>query len=1024
MLERIKIFRFLHIFNLITFACFFAFLTYAQNLTVKGSVISAEDGQPIPGVNIRIDGTEMGSSTNFDGFYSIEVPENSNLIFSYIGMQETKITVTQSTHNVVMEVNTTGLDEVVVVGYGTMKKRELTGAVSSLKSDEITKTATSDFASSIQGRIAGVSVRQGNAAPGENAQITIRGITSFQEGGSGPLYVVDGVTYIENPNITPQEIESIEVLKDGASASIYGSRASGGVILITTKRGKEGEMKVDLESYYGLQNISSGIPLANTKESLYINDIQYRYQQTNAFDPLEFNKDGLLYNTDWMGDLQVDWAPIQNHSIGVSGGKSGLTYNVIGTYFNQQGSLYNSDYEKFSLRSNTYFKNGRFSAQANVSLNISDQKKEPYALIYDAIRLQPYRKPIDASSDSFVFGGTSPENISNFAGKLKQENDTKINSFNGNVRLNYEVIKGLKIAANLGKSHYSKKDRFFNPSYLIYNEIGEINNTASNYNAQLRLGDGTNSRSIAEFTMNYERIFKKHNLKVLIGNTYEKSSYEFYRAGADNISSNITPVLGNGEPVPSTHFINKTNSISYLGRINYNYNWKYILSVVVRRDGSSNFSANNRYGVFPSISGAWTISNEPFFRSLKDKISLAKIRIGYGTTGSDKIPPYAFSPVVISNVDYPLGGGSNLVSGMTQPGYADPNLKWESNVSKNFGIDLDFQRGKAGLNIDIYEQDKKDMLLAIAPPISAGSTPISSKNYDRYLTNVGNLQNKGIEISGHLNQSFGDVNAKFGATFTKNENTVISLSRDGEFILDGYPNIIRMSQTEPVAVLEAGLPVGAFKVYETSGTIKTDEELADYQQMVPTAQKGDLRYLDIDGDGELTIDDKTYKGSYQPDFEYGFTLDLDYRAFDLSVQLYGVEGNTIYNGAKQYAYSMKRHRDLVYSWSDVNPTSNIPTPRSNIEHPNVQTSIDYFLEDGSYLRVRNIIVGYSLPKDVVERIGIDKLRFYVSAQNPITFTNYTGFDPEVGDSNPFNGGLDRGNYPISATYLTGLSISF
>ena len=403
---------------------------------------------------------------------------------------------------------------------------------------------------------------------------------------------------------------------------------------------------------------------------------------------------------------------------------------------------------------------------------------------------------------------------------------------------------------------------------------------------------------------------------------------------------------------------------------------------------------------------------------------MAKIRIGYGTTGSDKIPPYAFSPVVISNVDYPLGGGSNLVSGMTQPGYADPNLKWESNVSKNFGIDLDFQRGKAGLNIDIYEQDKKDMLLAIAPPISAGSTPISSKNYDRYLTNVGNLQNKGIEISGHLNQSFGDVNAKFGATFTKNENTVISLSRDGEFILDGYPNIIRMSQTEPVAVLEAGLPVGAFKVYETSGTIKTDEELADYQQMVPTAQKGDLRYLDIDGDGELTIDDKTYKGSYQPDFEYGFTLDLDYRAFDLSVQLYGVEGNTIYNGAKQYAYSMKRHRDLVYSWSDVNPTSNIPTPRSNIEHPNVQTSIDYFLEDGSYLRVRNIIVGYSLSEDVVERIGIDKLRFYVSAQNPITFTNYTGFDPEVGDSNPFNGGLDRGNYPISATYLTGLSISF
>jgi hypothetical protein len=275
-----------------------------------------------------------------------------------------------------------------------------------------------------------------------------------------------------------------------------------------------------------------------------------------------------------------------------------------------------------------------------------------------------------------------------------------------------------------------------------------------------------------------------------------------------------------------------------------------------------------------------------------------------------------------------------------------------------------------------------------------------------------------------LNQDFGDVHVKFGATFTKNENTVVSLSREGEFIFDGYPNIIRAGQTEPVAVLEAGLPVGAFKVYETAGTIKTDAELTAYQQLVPTAQKGDLRYVDADGDGSLTANDKVYKGSYQPDFEYGFTIDMDYRAFDLSVQLYGVEGSTIYNGSKQFAYSMKRHRDLVYSWTDLNPTSNIPTPRSNIEHPNVQTSTDLFLEDGSFLRVRNIILGYSLQEDILKKIGVDKLRIYVSAQNPITITNYTGFDPEVGSNNPFTGGLDRGNYPVSATYLAGLSISF
>ena len=1009
--------------SLFTLVCCVGFTAHAQTTTVKGTVVSAEDGQPIPGVNVLIEGTTMGSSTDFDGFYSIEVPDGATLVFSYIGMMETKVLVSQATHNVVLETSTTGLDEVIVVGYGTMKKRELTGAVASVKSEDIVKTATSDFASSLQGRMAGVSVRQGNSAPGENAQITIRGITSFQEGGSGPLYVVDGVTYIENPNITPQEIESIEVLKDGASASIYGSRASGGVILITTKKGKEGSMNVSLDSYYGVQNITSGVPLADTKESLYINNIQNRYSDNPTY-PLNDNPDALLYNTDWMEDLQVDMAPIQNHSLSVSGGNNGLTYNVIGTYFDQDGSLYNSSYEKYSLRSNTYFKKGKFNTQVNLSVNISDQKKEPYALIYDAIRLQPYRPPInDIEGDSFVIDGSNPERISNFTSKLKQENDSKINSFNGNIRMNYEILEGLKLGANLGKSNYNKKDRFFNPSFFVFNPDGEINAVTSNLNAQLRLGDATSKRSIAEFTLNYNKSFKKHHIKVLVGNTYEKASYEFYRTGADNISNNITPVLGNGEPIVATHLINKTNSISYLARVNYNYNWKYMLTAVVRRDGSSNFGSTNRYGVFPSISGAWTVSNESFFKGLKDKVSLAKIRIGYGTTGSDRIPPYSYSPVIISNVDYPFGNGTNLTSGMTQPGFADPNLKWESNISKNIGIDLDFRRGKAGLVIDIYEQDKKDMLLAIVPPISIGSTTVNNQSYDKFLTNVGNLRNKGIEVSGHLNQDFGDVHVKFGATFTKNENKVISLSREGEVIFDGYPNILR-GQTGPVAVLEAGLPVGAFKVYQTDGTIKTDEELANYLPLDDKAQKGDLRFVDTNGDGVLNNNDKVYKGSYQPDFEFGFTVDLDYKQFDLSIQLYGVVGNTIYNGSKQYAYGVKRHRDLIYSWTEDNPTSNIPTPRDAIEHNNVRTETDLFLEDGSFLRVRNIILGYSLEEDLLKKIGVEKLRLYVSAQNPITFTSYTGFDPEVGSSNPLNAGLDRGNYPVSATFLTGLSISF
>ena len=454
------------------------------------------------------------------------MPKGSILVFSYVGLEEVELTVTEPIHNILMKENLTGLDEIVVVGYGTAKKRELTGAISSVKSKDLNKTVTSDFATAIQGRMAGVSVRQGNAAPGENANITIRGITSFQDGGSGPLYVVDGVTYIENPNITPQEIESIEVLKDAAAKEVYGSRASAIVILITTKKGKEGQMKVSLDSYYGVQNITSGLPLANTLEALYINDLQYRYDEDfnypdNYPNPLDQNPDGLEYNTDWMNLLQVDLAPIENHSLNVSGGKNGLTYSVIGTFFNQTGALINSEYKKQSLRSNTGFKKGKFTVQANLSTNFSEQKREPYGIIYDAIRLQPYRAPFDITSDVFQTNldndDQNTERISNFAGKLKQESSNKINNFNANIQLAYEIVEGLTARANIGRSYYNKKDRFFQPSFQVLRGNGEINLGASNLNAQLRLGDATSTRSIDEFTLNYTKSFKKHNFKFLFG---------------------------------------------------------------------------------------------------------------------------------------------------------------------------------------------------------------------------------------------------------------------------------------------------------------------------------------------------------------------------------------------------------------------------------------------------------------------------------------------------------------------------
>jgi len=999
---------------------------YSQEMTVTGTVISAEDGLPVPGASVLIKGTSKGTVTNSDGKYIIKADKGSVLRFTFIGMEELQIHVNSNAHNVILKPSVVGLDEVVAIGYATMKKRELTGAIVSVKSEDIAKTATSDFASAIQGQMAGVSVRQGNAAPGENALITIRGITSFQEEGSSPLFVVDGVTYENNPNITPQEIESIEVLKDGASAAIYGARASGGVILITTRKGREGQMQVSFDSYFGVQKITSSIPLAGTLDALYINDILYRYIQTNKYDPLQFSPDGLQYDTDWVRDLQVDNAPIQNYTLGVSGGSKGLTYNVTGTVFDQTGTMVKSDYRKYSLRSNTFFRKGKLTVQTTLSANMSDQTKSPFGLMYDAIRQQPYRRPVDFKDNEFILEGASVEQMSQFIGRLKEDLNTMVSSFSGNIQMKYELMKGLELSANLGQTFYNQQTRYFKPSFEAYNSEGELNLAASNTNTQLRLTNATNMRTLGEFMLNYRKVIAKaHSFHLLLGNTYEKTSYDEYFTGAQYISNNLTPVLGNGEPIVGSQFINNFSMISYIGRLNYSYKSKYMINGVVRADGSSKFGSNNSFGTFPSIALAWSFSEEGFMNNLRDKLSLGKIRFGYGTTGSDKIPPYSNAAVIISSVDYPLGGGANLGKGMTQPGFADPNIKWESNVSKNLGLDLQFQQGKSGLTIEVYEQDKRDMLLAFMTPISAGSTPVTGKTYDTFLTNIGNLRNRGIELSAFFNQQLGPVQLKLSGTFTKNDNKVVSLSKEGEIIYGGYPNIMRPAQTQPVAVLEQGLPVGAFKVYETLGTIKTDEQLAEYKKAVPTAQLGDLMYAyTVADDGTVKLNDKVYKGSYQPDFEYGVNLNATYKGYDASIQLFGVQGNTIYNGPKQNAYSVKRHRDQVYAWTHANPESNVPTPRAETEHNNTQTHTDYFLEDGSFLRLRNIIFGYSIQDNLLKKIGITKLRVYVSAQNPITWTKYTGYDPEVGSNNVFNGGLDLGNNPVSSSFIAGLSVSF
>ena len=1026
----------------LTLPLLLAYTNLQAQFIVQGRVTS-DDGEGLPGVNIVLKGTPQGAISDTDGSYRIEVPdENSILYFSFIGFVDEEVAVNgRSIINVVLLSDITTLEEVVVVGYGQQRKREVTGAISSIKSEELLKLGTSDFGSAMQGQLAGVSVRSASGAPGENMVITIRGTTAFTpnrngapenragpliENGSEPLYVVDGVTYVTNPNITPQEIESIEVLKDGASAAIYGSRASGGVILITTKAGRKGRLKVSLDSFYGIQNITSDIHLANTRESLFIADLQNRYQETGEFWPLENNPDALLYDTDWLEELQVDNAAMQNHSLTINGGKEDIQFNVVGNFFSQDGSLVNSAYDKQSIRTNISFGKDKFSAQTVLGFARGARTKEPWALQYEAIRQAPYRPGLNPGDESFVITGTNPENLGDLVGKLKQESELIDYNVNGNIRLNYELIDGLNISANIGGSFFNADDRFFAPVFSVFNENGELNPRAGNQISTLQNATTTTVRTIQEYMINYEKSFGDHNFNFLLGNTYETQNFDWRRVRGTALSSNDTPTFDNAAAASALQDVRKTKTFSYLGRLRYAFKSRYLLTAVLRRDASSRFGPENRVGWFSSVSVGWNVSEEKFFAPLKGVINDFKIRYGYGQTGSDKIPDYAYSPVVISNADYVFGSGADetLVGGLSQPGFADPSIRWETNTSNNLGFDLQFLEGRVNLTVDVYRQDKRDMLLPVATSVSDGAFG----NFDTVIRNTGNMENEGVEIAAGFRENIGELSFNISGTFTRNRNRVISMAR-GETIFGGWPNIVRVNQTEPSTVYKEGLEAGAFYLIPTDGLIQTQEELANYQaglkdNIGANAQLGDVRYVDVNGDSVINIEDRVYQGSGNPDFEYGLNLGLEYKGFDFTLQFYGVEGVEIFNGPKLYAYATKRHRDIVYAWSDNNPTSQIPTPREEIEHPNVRTNSDFFLEDGSFLRVRNIILGYTLPASLTSRWHIAKLRVYLSAQNPITFTNYDGFDPEVASPNPLLNGIDTGKYPVTAVYRAGLTFDF
>ena len=987
---------------------------------VTGVITDTYD-EPIIGANIIEKGTVNGTITDLDGKFTLNLTtDNAILDISYIGYITQSIAVNDQTiFNIQLKEDAIGLEEVVAIGYGVQTVKEVTGAVSKVKAETISKIGSSDFAQGLQGQIAGMNISSVSGAPGATSTIQIRGAGSFSSDATNPLFVVDGIPFDRMPQFSSDEIESIEVLKDAASTSIYGTRASNGVILITTKQGTAGQMKISFDGYYGITKIARNIPVVNnTVDWLYINRMRYIGENNlPGWTALDDNTRGLHNNTDWVSFFQQDNAPMQNYSLRLSGGNKDVTYNLVTSYFSQDGLWVNSGYERLSTRANTLFKKNRFTAQVGFSFNLSGRDKNNTTLPYDAIRTRSFKAEFDIDDESIPAPGSNAGGYAALIQRVKRTDQDRSNNTTLNLDMNYEIIDGLKIRANIGGNYSNVYNKIFEPSFVLYNEeSGEINSSSFPI-ARLENTQWYQYQWISEFMATYDKSFGLHKISLLAGLSFEEQTRERYQASKRSFLSNDIQVLDGGGIDPTSggdKFVTSTNGS--IGRIQYNYGNRYLLSTSVRRDGSSKFASDRRYGVFPSASAGWYISEEPFYENIgiSNLLTNVKIRASIGTAGNQFIPDYSYLGLVSSGIDYVLGpSDQHLELGVTQTNYSNGEVQWETSVSKNLGFDLGLFDNKISLTADLYYTNKNDMLFPVSIPPSAGT------GGGTINMNVGDMINKGIELSAAYRKMRGDFKYQISGVFMSNVNRVTKTNLKTSTIYGGGAQ-----DSDNTTVIREGYPVGAFFLIPNAGVISSTQDLAEYQKLVAGAQLGDLKYVDSNGDGQITDEDRVYKGGGAPKWEGGLTFSGEYKNFDFNIQLYGNYGNKVYNGLKRYTYSHKRHRDVMNAWTPANPTSTISEPRGNLSHNNYRSRLDYFLEDGSFLRVKNVQIGYNLPRDIIQRIHMEGLRVYVSVDNLLTFTKYTGNDPEVGGDGLMGKGVDNGNIPVTILFRFGLKFDF
>jgi TonB-linked SusC/RagA family outer membrane protein len=1014
-------------------------------VTITGKVTS-DINESLPGVNVLVKGTSTGTTTNAEGNYSLSVPDaNGTLIFSYIGYTSQEVAINgRSIIDVTLVPDVKTLSEVVVIGYGTQERRDVTSSISSVSSKEIAATPITSFDQALQGRAAGVLVSQTSGRPGAPIAVRVRGFNTLQN--NDPLYVIDGVPVFTESNndsqnnilatINPNDIESIEVLKDASATAIYGTRAAGGVVLITTKRGKAGKPRITFDSYYGTQTAIKTLDvITDSREFMNLsNEIMRNGAQTPfpVFDPSHPNYNNLLNNTDWQ-DAIFRTAPIQNYSLNVSGGSENATYSISGGFFDQKGIIRESDFKRYSFRINSDINAGskfKFGESINFSYTnqFGESNPETRADLRNAATFSPTIPRYDPTAVGGLGQGSAPyvgRNIDErnpLLFEIQDRTDLRYRVL-GNIFGEYEIIKGLKYRLNLGLDIMTGFNMSFSPPF----DQGNRSTPLAERNDDRRF----EYTWIVENLLSYDKTLGRHSFTILGGITQQKYTTSFLQVvGREFPNGNVTNI-GSAREVNQYGGKTERAYLSYLSRVLYSYADKYLLTASYRVDGSSRFAPANRFAGFPAVSLGWRLSKEDFMQTVP-LISNLKLRGSWGKTGNESnLIDFAYITGIDTDISYVIGKDQTKVPGGRPNNIGNNQLQWETSTQTDVGIDVGLFQDRLTFTADYFVKRTTDLIVNPPLPEYLGVSPLRAP-----FRNVGEVKNNGLEFSIGYNKNQGEFTYSFSGNFSTINNEIISLG-------SGLKQVEGQSLDEQIITrTEPGRELGYFYGYVTDGVFDSDDEAKQYG-LQPNAKGGDIKFKDIAGpdgsgpDGRLTPDDRTYLGSAIPDFFYGFNASLGYKGFDFSLFFQGTQGNEIYNYLRRDLERMDspiRNSSVSVRnrWTPDNTTANMPRAVAGDPNQNNRTS-DRFIEDGSYLRLKNIQFGYSLPANILGRMGsLSQVRVYASAQNLLTFTKYDGVDPEI-QSNVtagsrrefvFNNGVDQRPFPSARVFLLGLQVGF